>query len=158
MWTALVRSQPNQRAIGELMKSNLTKLLSIAVGFLLLNTAVVVNGQSGKPNAAANQFETRCGWFSNPTPGNISLYDRDDEWIIGVQGAYQIEEEWDWPTFKRGQWVRTNAVSYGYGCACLRVRVNRDTQEVLEIKSAQARPLSACRNDRSLKRWKQLFK
>ena len=134
------------------MKSNLTKLLSIAVGYLLLNTVAVVNGQSAKPDATpANQFETRCGWFSNPTPANISLYDRDDEWIIGVQGAYQIEKEWDWPTFKRGQWVRTNAGSYGYGCACLRVRVNRDTQEVLEITSAQARPLSACRNDRALK-------
>ena len=147
-----------------IMKNNLTRLLSIAVGYLLLNTVAavnghVVNGQSPNPDAApANQFETRCGWFSNPTPANISLYDRDDEWIIGVQGAYQIEEEWDWPTFKRGQWVRTNAGSYGYGCACLRVRVNRDTQEVLEIKSAQARPLSACRNDRSLKRWKNLFK
>ena len=141
------------------MKSNLTKLLSIAVGYLLLNTVAVVNGQSAKPDATpANQVETRCGWFSNPTPANISLYDRDDEWIIGVQGAYQIEKEWDWPTFKRGQWVRTNAGSYGYGCACLRVRVNRDTQEVLEITSAQARPLSACRNDRALKRWKQLFK
>ena len=141
------------------MKSNLTKLLLIAVGYLLLNTVAVVNGQSAKPDVTpANQFETRCGWFSNPTPANISLYDRDDEWIIGVQGAYQIEKEWDWPTFKRGQWVRTNAGSYGYGCACLRVRVNRDTQEVLEITSTQARPLSACRNDRALKRWKQLFK
>ncbi|HET8671603.1 MAG TPA: DUF4087 domain-containing protein [Candidatus Saccharimonadales bacterium] len=141
------------------MKSNLTKLLSIAIGYLLLNTAAVVNGQSGKPDvAAANQFETRCGWLSNPTPANISLYDRDEEWIIGVQGAYQIEEEWDWPAFKRGQWVRTNGVSYGYGCACLRLRVNRETQEVLEIKSSQARPLSTCRNDRSLKRWKHLFK
>ena len=141
------------------MKYNLTKLLSIAACCLLLNTAASVHGQSAKPDgAAANQFETRCGWLSNPTPVNISLYDRDEEWIIGVQGAYQIEKEWDWPAFKRGHWVRTNAVSYGYGCACLRLRVNRDTQEVLEIKSSQARPLSACRNDRSLKRWKHLFK
>ncbi len=141
------------------MKSNLTKLLSIAIGYMLLNAVAVVNAQTGKPDAsAANQFETRCGWFSNPTPSNVSLYDRDDEWIIGVQGAHQVENDWDWPTFKRGQWVRTNVGSYGYGCACLRLRVNRETKEVLEIKSAQARPLSACRNDRALKRWKQLFK
>lgn len=151
--------QHNKHIIGELMKRNLTKLLSIAVGYLLLNTAVVVNGQSGKPDAtAADQFETRCGWFSNPTPANIWLYDRDGEWIIGVQGGYQIEDEWDWPAFKRGQWVRTNAGSYGYGCACLRLRVNRDTHEVLEIKSSQARPLLACRKDRSLKEWKGMFK
>ena len=135
------------------MKSNLKKLLSIAVGYLLLSTAAVVNAQS-----ADSQFETRCGWFSNPTPANILLYDRDEEWIIGVQGGYQLEGEWDWPAFKRGQWVRTNGVSYGYGCACLRVRVNRDNRQVLEIKSSQAKPLSACRNDRALKKWEELFK
>ena len=141
------------------MKSNLTKLLSIAAGYLLLTTAAVVNAQSGQADTpSADQFETRCGWFSNPTPANILLYDRDEEWIIGVQGGYQLEGEWDWPAFKRGQWVRTNAVSYGYGCACLRLRVNRDTRHVLEIKSSQAKPLSACRNDRALKKWEELFK
>ena len=41
--------------------------------------------------------EMRCGWFSNPTPGNASLYDRDGEWIIGVQGGYQADG--DWPAF-----------------------------------------------------------
>ena len=99
------------------------------------------------------KFETRCGWLSNPTPANIWLYDRDDEWTIGVQGGYQVEGDWDWPAFKPGQWVRTNN-NYGYGCACLVVRVNKETKEVLEIKSARARPLSACRKDRALNRWK----
>ena len=142
-----------------IMKSNLTKLLSLAVGYLLLSAAAVVNGQSAKPDSpSAGQFETRCGWLRNPTPSNVSLYDRDEEWIIGVQGGYQVENDWDWPEYKRGQWVRTNAGSYGYGCACLRVRVDRETQKVLEIKSAQARPLAACRSDRALKRWKHLFK
>jgi hypothetical protein len=44
-------------------------------------------------------------------------------------------------------------VHYGYGCACLRLRVDRKTHRVIEIESAKARPLSACRNDRKLKRW-----
>jgi hypothetical protein len=35
----------------------------------------------------------------------------------------------------------------------MKVRVNRETHEVIEIESAKARPLSACRNDRKLKRW-----
>jgi Protein of unknown function (DUF4087) len=48
------------------------------------------------------QLETRCGWFSNPTPANASLFDRDGEWIIGVQGGYQAEG--DWPDFEPGQW------------------------------------------------------
>lgn len=98
----------------------------------------------------ANQAETRCGWFSNPTPANASLYDRDAEWIIGVQGGRQAEG--DWPTFGPGQWVKTN-VNYGYGCACLRVRVNHETHEVTRIERARARPLAVCRRDRSLKRW-----
>jgi Protein of unknown function (DUF4087) len=99
---------------------------------------------------AVEQVETRCGWFINPTPANASLYDRDGEWIIGEQGGYQAEG--DWPAFGPKQWVETN-VHYGYGCACLRLRVNRETHEVIEIKSSRVRPLAACRRDRSLGRW-----
>lgn len=125
----------------------------IVIGLLLL---VVVVATSGYPERTQRpltdqQFETRCGWFSNPTPANIWLYDKDGEWTIGVQGGYQAEGDWDWPNFKPRQWVKTN-VHYGYGCACLQVRVNKQTHEVIEIKSARARPLAVCRQDRSLKR------
>jgi len=109
---------------------------------------------SAASSSAAAQLETRCGWFSNPTPANISLYDRDDEWIIGVQGGYQVEKDWDWPAFKRGQWVETNG-SHGYGCACMRLRVDKESSHVLEIESVRARPLSACRKDRALGKWKR---
>jgi len=95
-------------------------------------------------------LETRCGWFSNPTPANASLYDRDGEWIIGVQGGYQAKG--DWPNFGPKQWVETN-VHYGYGCACLKVRVDRETSRVIEIVSARPRALSVCRRDRPLRRW-----
>jgi hypothetical protein len=119
-------------------------LLSIAVAFL--------SGQPGAlGNVAVEKSEMRCGWFSNPTPANASLHDRDAEWIIGVQGGHQAEG--DWPEFGPKQWIETN-VHYGYGCACLRVRVNRATHEVMEIESAKPRPLSACRSDRKLKRWR----
>ncbi len=96
----------------------------------------------------ANRFEIRCGWFENPTPANASLFDRDGEWIIGVQGGHQAEG--DYPDFKPEQWVKTNG-EYGYGCACLRVKVDRETRKVLEIKSSSARALAVCRKDRSLK-------
>jgi hypothetical protein len=78
------------------------------------------------------------------------LYDRDGEWVIGVQGGYQAEG--DWPTFGPKQWVETNG-HYGYGCACLEVQVDREKHEVRKIEGSEARPLSACRRDRSLKRW-----
>jgi hypothetical protein len=102
-------------------------------------------------------METRCGWFSSPTPANISLYDRAGEWIIGVQGGHQLEGGWEWPKFKPGQWVKTNG-NYGHGCACLQLRVDKETHRVLEIESARARPLAACRRDRSLKKWERLLK
>jgi len=118
---------------------------------LLLAFATLVSGRTRSPHVpAVQQFETRCGWFSNPTPANASLHDRDDEWIIGVQGGYRAEG--DWPSFKKGQWVETNG-HYGHGCACLRLRVNRETGRVIEIESARARPLAACRRDRSLRKW-----
>ena len=118
-----------------------------------LSAAVMLLGVCPRPSAGSARFETRCGWFSNPTPANIWLYDRDGEWTIGVQGGYQVEGDWDWPEFKRGQWVETNG-PHGYGCACFQLRVDKESGHVLEIKSARARPLSACRKDRALSKWK----
>src|SRR5918911_1096626 len=119
---------------------------------LLLIGVVFVSGRLAPPSTstttAAIQFEKRCGWVSNPTPGNAWLDDRAGQWISGTQGGHQAQG--DWPDFKPSQWVRTNG-NYGYGCACMQVKVNRETREVLEIKSAYARSLQACRRDRSLK-------
>lgn len=118
---------------------------------LLLASVALVSGRPGSPRVpAVEQSETRCGWFSNPTPANASLHDRDGEWVIGVQGGSQVEG--NWPSFKPGQWVKTNG-HYGHGCACLRLRVNRETREVVEIESARARPLAVCRRDRALRKW-----
>lgn len=120
------------------------------VGFIGL-AAVLLVGRPGAAGAAVTvKAETRCGWFSNPTPANASLHDRDDQWIIGSQGGHQAEG--DWPSFGPKQWVETNG-HYGHGCACMTVEVDRKTHYVLEIKSARARPLSACRRDKALKRW-----
>jgi len=120
------------------------------VGFISL-AAVLLAGRPGAHGAAGTvKVETRCGWFSNPTPANASLHDREDEWIIGTQGGHQAAG--DWPSFGPKQWVETNG-HYGHGCACMTVEVDRETHHVLEIKSARARPLSACRRDRALKRW-----
>lgn len=133
------------------MANELIKPQLMIVSGLLLATVAFGSGQPRVPDPpAVAQLETRCGWFSNPTPANTSLYDRDGEWIIGVQGGYQAEG--DWPAFGARQWVETN-VHYGYGCACLRLRVNRETHEVIEIESSRPRPLSACRRDRRLRQW-----
>ncbi len=120
--------------------------MKFAVLIVLLLAAVTF----GSSQPVVEKVETRCGWFSNPTPANASLYDSQREWIIGVQGGYQAEG--DWPDIPPKQWVETN-VHYGYGCACLRLTVNRETSEVIKIVSSTARPLSACRRDKALKKW-----
>ena len=122
------------------------------VGFLTFAAAALAMpaGQAGAAPTPTPAAETRCGWFDNPTPGNASLHDREDEWIIGVQGGHQADG--DWPEFGPKQWVETN-VHYGYGCACMSVEVDRESHHVTKILSARARPLSACRRDKALKRW-----
>jgi hypothetical protein len=119
---------------------------------LLLALLALTAGQPAATDAStAQRFEKRCGWFINPTPANVWFDDADGEWTIGVQGGYQIEEDWPWPEFKPRQWVVTNAGDHGYGCACMEMKVDRETRHVLAIRSAQARPLSACRRDKKLK-------
>ncbi|MFT3733651.1 MAG: DUF4087 domain-containing protein [Rhodocyclaceae bacterium] len=99
---------------------------------------------------AADKPVMRCGWFENPTPGNAWLNDADGEWVIGIQGGHQAEG--DWPEFGKRQWVRTNAGSYGYGCACLRVVADVGTHKVSRILSGSARPLQQCRQDPKLRK------
>jgi Protein of unknown function (DUF4087) len=93
--------------------------------------------------------ETRCGWFSNPTPANAWLNDSEGEWTISIQGGYQAEG--DYPDFKPSQWVKTNG-PHGYGCACMKVTTDKSEMKILKIFSATARPLSACRKDKKLKK------
>ena len=115
---------------------------------LFITVSLAIGGLRTPTVSADGPWEKRYGWFSNPTPANAWLDDRDGEWTIGIQGGHQADG--DWPDFKPREWVKTN-VNYGYGCACMLVKVNQQTHEVLEIKSAYSRPLSACRKDRHLK-------
>ena len=124
-------------------------LIALAIAFIVSQlgtprTAAITKTVS---NSANYQVETRCGWFVNPTPGNAWLNDKDGEWIIGTQGGHQAEGEW--PVFGRKQWIKTNG-SYGYGCACMKVIVNRDNVEGGESKRETARPLAECRKDPAL--------
>jgi hypothetical protein len=112
-------------------------------------TPVSASGNT-REKVASSESQTRCGWFDNPTPQNASLIDNEDVWIVSEQGGYSADGDWP-PKFKPNQWVRTNAGSYGYGCACMRVTVNPETSQVVKIFSSYARPLSACRKDKKVK-------
>lgn len=121
------------------MRTRIARLLAIGALWMLAN---------GCHAAAPAKPHNRCGWFDNPTPGNAWLHDRDGEWTIAIQGAY--EAEGDWPQFKDSQWIPVNG-THGYGCACIKAVVDATRRQIVRIISASARPLRACRNDRSLK-------
>ena len=128
--------------------------LIVLISLIITASVLAESDNSESPNTG--QFETRCGWFDNPTPGNISLYDRDGEWIIGVQGGHQVEGDWEWPEFTPERWARTN-VNHGYGCVCLEVQADHQTHEILAIGKSHAKELKSCQQDQALKKWKEMF-
>jgi hypothetical protein len=93
----------------------------------------------------------RCGWLSNPTPGNWELFDRDGEWLLGAQGGFQAPGLDEIPDMTTAGWKSRNR-SYGYGCACLTLTVDSASREVLRIANARPRPLKQCSADRALPR------
>jgi len=116
----------------------------------LVTAAFTIAGSFRSTNLvveAQPRVELRCGWFSNPTPANAWLIDRDGEWTIGIQGGYQAEG--DWPD--TGKWVKTN-VHYGYGCTCVKAMVDRKEMRVIKIVSSYGKSLTACRKDPALKK------
>lgn len=94
----------------------------------------------------------RCGWLDNPTPANWWLTDRDGRWEIGTQGGHQAPGLDELPDMQTQGWVRTNAGSYGYGCACLDVTVDRRSRRITYIAGGRPLPLRQCRADRRLER------
>jgi hypothetical protein len=93
--------------------------------------------------------ETRCGWLQNPTPANYSLTDRDGNWTISAQGGYHARGWDNLPSYKEGQFVRTNG-NYGYSCACLLVLANRNQMRITNILGGESLPLKTCRQDPNL--------
>ncbi|WP_155803300.1 DUF4087 domain-containing protein [Bordetella sp. FB-8] len=117
-------------------------------GMLLGGMCAALLAGAAYAGSPTQKDQLRCGWWDNPTPQNVSLFDRDGQWLVSVQGGHQAEG--DWPDFKDSQWVNTNG-HYGYGCACLNVAVDLRSHEVVRIRAAHARPLSVCRRDPALK-------
>ena len=106
-----------------------------------------VDPASARPApSASGKLEHRCGWVDNPTPSNWWITDRDGTWEIGVQGGYQARGEM--PDFGT-KWVETNG-HYGYGCACMDVRLDRATTRVIEYRDVKTLPIERCRKDKKL--------
>lgn len=120
---------------------------------LLLLPALLLAAPAAQAQAQAAQrgSEQRCGWLSNPTPGNFWLRDRDREWLLGAQGGYQARGLDNMPDMSTNGWISTNG-NYGYGCACMQVRTDRRNGRITRLYSARPVPLAQCRRDRRLPR------
>jgi len=121
------------------------RITSLAVISIFISA---VNAFAG-PSAAKAKAQARCGWFDNPTPANVSLTDKDGEWLISKQGGYSAEGIEKLPEDFGDNWVETNG-PHGYGCACLTVRVNASEKKILSVLKSKVLPIRKCRNDRSL--------
>ena len=129
------------------MTKKIQAIKFIAIGFVLFSNLFDASAQQSK------KFETRCGWLDNSSPGSYYLSDKDRQWTIREQGDRE-GVDFEIPAFKRGQWVKFFGGSYGYGCACLQMKVDYETSSVLEIRKSYSRPLSVCRKDKALRKWK----
>ena len=99
--------------------------------------------------------ETRCGWYMNPTPGNLWLMDKDATWTITSQAEAtgpDAEGVENTPDFDDKQFVETNnpGSGYGYGCACMSVTVDKAEERITRVFSGEIKPLSVCKADKSL--------
>jgi len=127
----------------ELMPSPMkSRLFGMTVLFLCVS--VPGSGVAAADHGATG-VERMCGWFQNPSPGNVVLTDRHGDWTIGIQGDYQAQGSW--PEFTSHDWITTNR-HYGYGCACLTATVDQREMRVIRIHRAVARPLRKCRRDK----------
>lgn len=98
------------------------------------------------------ETERRCGWYANPTPGNLELIDRDAAWSITSQGEAAGPNATDAdnaPDFDGGEFVSTQS-GYGYGCACMNVETDGRRRRISRVISGEILPLARCRADTSL--------
>ncbi len=104
-------------------------------------------------SAPASASEQRCGWYINPTPGNLWLQDKDALW--GITSQVQAEGPDakgadNAPRFDDKQYVQTQPNGYGYGCACLTVETDAKAKRITEVISGHTTPLARCKADKSL--------
>lgn len=97
--------------------------------------------------------ETRCGWFTNPTPANVFLDDADGGWTLSAQGRGGVPGFDDlWASEgSPEEWVLMQPAGYGYGCACVEGDFGAiGSQQVLVVRRYWHRPLASCASDPAL--------
>lgn len=85
----------------------------------------------------------RCGWWDNPSPGNVGFIGIDGQWDVAVQGVTPLPGAS--PRFPEQRWIASGIGSYGYGCVCFRPVLDREQRSVRRYSQLRAQPLSLCR-------------
>jgi Protein of unknown function (DUF4087) len=103
--------------------------------------------------APAAYAETRCGWYHNPTPGNVFLEDADGQWWISTQGNAPAPGFEDAYTTAFDNRLRIDyggeiTQRYGFSCACAEGAFQAG--EVLSISRLREIPLARCEGDPKL--------
>lgn len=97
--------------------------------------------------------ETRCGWYHNPTPGNVFLEDADGQWWFSSQGSAPVAgfEDAYTPAFDnrlRIDYAGQVTQRYGYSCAC--AEGTFAAGGALSISDLREIPMARCEADPSL--------
>ncbi len=112
-------------------------------------TATAVAAMASAQPLAADEHETRCGWYRHDAPylGDYVFEDADGEWALAdtkgftAQGFYEHK-----PEFSDDQWVSTSSDGHGFGCVCLAGEF-RDGTLVTEVRALKVMPLAHCRTE-----------
>ena len=102
--------------------------------------------------------ETRCGWYHNPGPGNVTLEDADGQWWIARQGSapapgFEDAYSTDFDNRVRIDYGGRITDRYGFSCACADGAFDADRPEyenVLSITRLQEIALTRCEQDPAL--------
>jgi Protein of unknown function (DUF4087) len=115
--------------------------------------AMAADEDDGKPHrpteAATGPAKLRCGWWDNPTPGNVFFTDRDGDWTFAMQAMYEAEGRF-WVDYKPAEGAPRGA-SHEHVCVCGRMQLDPDSRLARSVTDLHARPLKACRTDPALK-------
>ena len=69
----------------ELAKTGISFCLSFVILFASQKYVTATRAENELISVRAeSKPETRCGWFSNPTPANAWLTDKNGEWLFSV--------------------------------------------------------------------------
>ena len=101
---------------------------------------------------AASAAEQRCGWYINPTPGNLWLQDKDAIWTITSLGQSEgpdaVGADDRTPRMDGNQYV-DQGNGHGHGCACLNVDTD-GKEKITRVYSGHTIPLARCKADKTL--------